>query len=100
MAKRKLNRSQAIRDELAKHPKAGPSGIVQLLAARGIEVSPVLVSNVKARLRGGPKCPGRRGRPPKAELAVGHLVAAANFARQVGSVEQAVTLLDTLQKLR
>ena len=36
MAKRKLNRSQIIREELAKHPKAGPSGIVQILAERAL----------------------------------------------------------------
>ena len=59
------------------------------------------MSNVKARLQGASRPIGRRGRPRKnKEIALPHLVAAADFARQVGSVQEAVVLLDTLQKLR
>jgi hypothetical protein len=99
MARKKLNKSAAIRDTIAKNPKASTSGIVQLLAERRIIVSPTLVSNVKARMS---RPAGRRGRRAKAngQIGVTQLVAASEFARQVGGVEQATQALATLERLR
>ena len=43
----KLNRSQAIRDYLAKNPNANPKAIRAALKAKGIAVSESLASAVK-----------------------------------------------------
>jgi hypothetical protein len=102
MARRKLNKSEAIRSEITKHPRAGTSGVVQLLGEQGITVTPQLVSNVKARMgAGGGKKRGRKpGRRANGEMTVSQLEAAAEFAKRMGGVEQASAALATLERLR
>jgi hypothetical protein len=100
MARRKLNKSEAIRSEVTKHPRAGTSGIVQLLGERGIKVTPQLVSNVKARMGAGTtrgRKPGRRG---NGEVTISQLEVAAEFAKRMGGVERASAALATLERLR
>ncbi len=46
-----VNRSQAIRDMIAQHPKAQSKDIVSLLAGNGIQVRPTLVYYIKAKLK-------------------------------------------------
>jgi len=46
-----VNKSQAARDMMAKHPDAKASEIVSLLAIKGIEVSDQLVYNLKAKAK-------------------------------------------------
>lgn len=74
MAKRKVNKSDKIREYLAEHPDASPKTIQAALKEQGVSVSTGLCSNVKYT---SPKGPGaakqkkkpsngrRRGRPPK-----------------------------------
>lgn len=45
-------KSQAVREYLKEHRKAGPKEIVDALKAQGIEVTPTLVSNIKYGKRG------------------------------------------------
>jgi hypothetical protein len=47
MAKKSVNKSQAVRDYLSAHPDAMPKDVRTALAKEGIEVSRVLVSTVK-----------------------------------------------------
>jgi len=49
MARKKTNKSQAIRAMIAAHPKAKSSEIVKLLAEKGIKVSSTLVYAVNAK---------------------------------------------------
>jgi len=49
MAKRKTNKSQAIRDMIAANPNTKSSEIVKLLADKGIKVSSTLVYAVNAK---------------------------------------------------
>src|SRR5262249_20928053 len=51
MAKRKLNKSQAVRDQIAANPKAKSTEIKKLLADKGIKVSANLVYAIKAKGR-------------------------------------------------
>ena len=51
MAKRRVNKSEAIRDVLAKHPDIKPIEAVAMLNRRRIAVSPQLVSQVKAKFK-------------------------------------------------
>ena len=55
--KKKINRSQAIRDILAKDPAAKPKAIQAGLAKKGIKVSASLINAVKY----GKSKPGKRG---------------------------------------
>jgi hypothetical protein len=102
MARRKLNKSEAIRSEITKHPRASTSGVVQLLGEQGIQVTPQLVSNVKTRMSAGAgKKRGRKpGRGVSGALTIEKLEVAAEFARQMGGVELANAALATLERLR
>ena len=52
MAKKpKVNKSQAVRDYLAGHPDAMPKDVVAALAKEGVEVSTILVSGIKTRVK-------------------------------------------------
>jgi hypothetical protein len=44
-----VNKSAAIRETLAEHPKAGPKEVVALLADKGIKVTPTLVYYIKSK---------------------------------------------------
>ena len=44
---RKVNKSEAIRDYIAKHPSAGPTEVSTALKKKGIAVTPAYVSGVK-----------------------------------------------------
>ena len=115
MAKKsKVNKSQAVRDYAAEHPDAKPAEIAAALAEMGIQVSPQAVSTIKYQAAKKGDAPKRRGRPRKAAKAtatttarsngrsgdLSGLLAAKALADQVGGVEQAKKLLDTLAKLR
>jgi hypothetical protein len=101
--KSKVNRSQAIRDYLAKTPKAGPSEIKESLAKNGIKVSDSLISAVKyknPKSRRGKK----RGRPARAAsngaaVAVDSLVAAKKMVDELGGIEAAEKAIGVLKRL-
>ena len=44
-----VNRSEAVREALAQNPKAGSKEIINVLAAKGLKVSPTLVYYVKSK---------------------------------------------------
>jgi hypothetical protein len=109
------NKSSAIREYLAAHPKAGPTAVRDALRSAGVTVSTAHVSNIKAKL--APKAkPSAKSKPvkPPAKLkgtrrdmaeaedrvSLAQLVEARKFAAQVGGVAQALALLQTLAKLQ
>ena len=105
MARRKRNKSEAIRNYLSGDPKATPSVIIEALAKKGVKVSPALVSAVKYK-----KVKPANGRRKKRGRSVGasangqrvdfdNLVAAKNLADKMGGVEKARQALDMLAKL-
>ena len=97
MAKRKVNKSQAIRDMFEElGPDARGKDVVAALKQKRIAVSPAQVSNIKQTL--GKK--KGRGRPRKSGLDVDTLLDAKQFAEKVGGVEQASLALQTLAKLQ
>jgi hypothetical protein len=114
MAKKtKVNKSQAVRDYCAEHPEAKPAEVAAALAEMGIQVTPQAVSTIKYQAaKKSTDAPKRRGRPRKGEKAtpaartngrtgdLSALLAAKALADQVGGVEKAKQLLDTLAKLR
>ncbi len=72
MAKRKVNKAQAIRDYAAANPGSRPKDIIAALAKKGITVGS---TNVTLALKSG-KSTGKRGRPAtngKSNLAFGFI---------------------------
>jgi arginine repressor len=115
MAKKKTarnseeNKSQAIREALARNPKILPKDLVEELKSQGIEVTPAYVSNIKTSLKKGKKkrATARKGArassnsgaaPTKVD--VSDLVKAKSLADQVGGLEKAQELLTALKKLK
>ena len=108
MAKKKtkssINKSQSIRDYLAKKPKATPKEIIAGLKGKGIVVSEGLVSNVK-HTQNKPKkkvsvktVAARKSAPTS--LSVADLVEVKKLADQLGGVKTVRQALDTLEQLR
>ncbi len=108
MAKKKkagVNKSQAIRDHLAKHPDDGLKAIVAALGKKKIKVTDSLVSHVKYASAGKKK----RRRKKKAattqrtvsdKISISTLVQAKKMADQLGGIEKAKTALAALTKLQ
>lgn len=106
-------KSSAIREYMKANPEAGPTAITAALKAKGIEITPAHVSNVKAAMlkkqakaAGGNgaarRKPGRPSRKAAGQetVSLGALIEARKFAAQVGGVDSAVTLLQSLAKLQ
>ena len=103
MAKRKINKSQKVRDYLAEHPDAGPTAVANALKRYGVSVT--LVSAIKSKGQTG----GRKRRTAKAARRravrgrrtrarptsrMEPVVAAAELIRVCGGVDEAKTALD------
>lgn len=115
--RRATNKSAAIRTYLQTHPEAGPTAVCAALKPKGIAISPAHVSNVKANMarkaakagsRGAAtngsvrRKPGRPSRKPGASdsVSLAALIDARKFAAQVGGVDRAIDLLQSLAKLQ
>lgn len=101
--KAKTNRSQAIRDYLAKNAMASANEIKEALAKEGIKVSDSLISAVKYKKPKG-KRGKKRGRSPSAAsngaaISIDSLVAAKKMVDQLGGLAAAEKLLAALRRL-
>jgi hypothetical protein len=81
-----VNRSQAIRDYLAKNASARAK---QALATKGIEASDSLINAVKYKKPKG-KRRGRRAKASVGGISVDSLIAAKQLVERAGSAEAAV----------
>ena len=98
MAKRRLNKSAAIREAFeTMGADAKPAAVVEALAAKKIKVTPQAVSGVKIKLG---KVKGRRKAKPTANgsLDLASLLAAKALVNKIG-LESARTALEALAKL-
>ena len=112
MARKKasgINKSQVIREYLAKNPDASPKQVVEALGADGIEVSEGLASNVKYTSRNKVGTARRRGRPPGrltrttrngASVTAEDLLNAKKLVDNMGGIDVARRAIDTLEQLR
>jgi hypothetical protein len=99
MAKRKHNKSEAIRQLLASGT-TNPAEIVAALAKKKIKVSPALIANVKAR-----ETQGKKRRKKKKASANGHLdlktlLQAKGLIEATGSLDAAKKAIEMLGQLQ
>lgn len=109
MAKRKVNKSQEIRDFVSANPTASAKDVVEALKRTGIKVSAPMVANVKSKAgltrsrRGRPpgKTTPKVGRPAKkgGDVALDALLDAKRLIAKCGSAQAAVDMIRTLEKL-
>ena len=104
------NKSQAIRDYLKANPTAKPKDVVSAMTSKGIKVSAQFVSTVKstskkkgpAKRRGRPAGSTVRSKPAKSSsdsVSVDALLKMKRVVEDFGSIEEAKSALQTLEKL-
>lgn len=97
-----VNKSEEIRNYLAKHHRATPTQVKAALAEEGIEVTPTLVSQVKSKRR--KKRPRRTQSAKQAgslpAVRMDDLLADKSFIEKVGSLDRAQSALSVIAKLR
>ena len=105
MAKTQVNKTQLIKDALAKNPKASPIEIAEGLKKHGISAQ--YVSTVKSSLKA--KKPTKTAKKKVAKktvakksdkVSLGDLVKASKLAEELGGVDKAQEMLNALAKLK
>ncbi|QEG22396.1 hypothetical protein [Mariniblastus fucicola] len=109
MAKRKVNKSQQIREYVGANRTASAKEVVDALKQKGVKVTAAMVANVKSKAgltrnrRGRPSSNGtaKVGRPAKTktDIALDTLIEAKRFVAKVGSAQKAVDVIRALEKL-
>jgi hypothetical protein len=101
----RINKSQAVRDYMADHPRAKPKQIAEELTQKhGIEFTPGAVSTIRHQMKKSKGRKGRPGRRPKAaagamKVNIDDLVAAKKMAERLGGVEKTRQILNVLAQL-
>jgi len=99
MAKRKVNKSQEIRDFVSANRSSSAQDVVDALKSKGIKVTTAMVANVKSKAG---LTRGRRGRPRKTAAGLNgtrRVGEAKRFVAKVGSTQQALEVIRALEKL-
>lgn len=102
MAKSKgVNKSEMIRDALAKHPDKSPSEIAELL--KDVKVTAAYVSMIKSKAKNQSgktaKKPGRKSRGFEIGNGIAAINAAVVFVKAAGGIEQAKAALETVAEI-
>lgn len=103
MAKRKVNKSDIIRDYFKANPDAGLTDIARAVTEQGYPVSPAHVNQALAGLRtkrkkgrGRPAGSGKKATAVSAK-SMDQLSLAADFCKACGGVDSAISALQTLK---
>ena len=100
MAKKPMNKSQAIREALAAHPDKSPSEIAAVLKAKGLKVNAQYVSTIKSNSKGKAK-KSRRSKAGRATAnGAAPILAAIRFINDAGGIEQAKQALETVEQVQ
>jgi hypothetical protein len=112
MAKKSVNKSQAVRDYLAAHPEAMPKDVRAALAKEGLEVSRVLVSTVKnkvnkkaatkktAPVAATPAVPPAAGTPTNGvTITLEQVKKVAHMLNRLGGIQCVTEVLEVIKEL-
>ena len=109
MAKRKVNKTQAVKDFLAENPDAATNDVVAAMKAKGIVVSANYVSTIKSSVKGKGKgkkkvAAKKKGAPKKQEatddkILLSALKEAKKLAERLGGIEEAKQAISALAQL-
>ncbi len=110
MAKRKVNKSEAIRNFVSENRTASAKEVAEALKKKGIVVTTAMIANVKSKAgltrsrRGRPrKVTGSqtvgRGAAAKGDVALDTLIEAKRLVAKAGSAQRAVEVIRALEKL-
>lgn len=116
MAKRKVNKTQAVTEYVEAHPEAVSSEIADALGKKGVKITAGYVSNIKSKLKKGHR--GRKARtaepvvatstsqvaavePVKTNgtLSIQHVKAVAQTAKAVGGFNRLNELLNLIREV-
>jgi hypothetical protein len=103
MAKKKVNKTQLIKEAMSAAPEATPKEIASTLEKYGITAT--YVSNVKGLMNAKPKKRGRpKGSPSKSvgrpAATIGSLDAAIKFVEQSGGLKSAKAAIETIERIK
>jgi hypothetical protein len=103
--RRRVSKSQAVRDHLTENPNAAPLEVVAAMKAKRIRVSPQMVSSVKWKMQREGKTPSsrrnqRNGKHSRGMVSVDHLLAAKGLVDRLGGFAQAQHAIAVLAKLQ
>ena len=94
----KINKSQLIRDQLAKTPDASPTEVAERLG-KGFDAA--YVSTIKSNEKRKAEKKGRKPSKNTKLLATAEQIALAiKFVKEVGGIEQAKAALDTIERIK
>ena len=105
MAKKSVNKSQAIRDAVEANPGKSNQEIADELKAKGLKVNAQYVSTIKSTSKAKSKKVVKRrkpGRPARngSSRDLGPIEAALRFINDAGGMEQAKQALATVEKIQ
>jgi hypothetical protein len=97
----KVNKSQAVRDFLAEHPKADSKAIIAGLGEKGVRVTPTMVYYVRSKLKQASRRAKRErvaesSRRSGASDPVELVLRVKGLAREVGGIRHLKQLVDLL----
>lgn len=102
MAKKTVNKSQAIRDAMAAHPDKSPKELSEILKGQGLKIPPTYISAIKSNMKARK---GKRGRKKTKALkgsggpSSNGLMAAVEFVKASGGLEGAKAALKTVEEI-
>lgn len=108
MAKRKVNKSQEIRDYVSSNPDASLKDVVSAMKKKNISVSIATVANVKSKAgltRRRKKSKAKTGTrrtlsvPRSGDVALDALVDAKRLVAKAGSAQRAIEMIRAIEKL-
>jgi arginine repressor len=105
MAKKQVNKAQAVRDYLKTHPGTANKEIAEALKKQGIKISPNHISNIKSKMAVSKGKRKRRGKAAKTMstktgVNIHEIKAAFMLLKQCGGVESAKKALDAAREIQ
>ena len=99
--KRKVNKTQLVKDYLAENPAAPPKDVAAALKGQGVSVTPAYVSTIKSSMKAKPrKKVARKKRAATGDkISLSALLEAKKLAAKLGSVEKAKGAITALSQL-